>query len=271
MSWETKPDYCGMTGNGIPLECKDASLNKSGQYLEKHGRLGGYAATKPFGVRAAPSNAYTIKGALTISGKALGTVNSVGGLSYALESISWSTGADAEPTLSATAKQVKTGAATRNTFAVPAFTISPNHVAQIPSFVWSSGASAVAAFAMPTNNGANADCELLECSGEISCSVKTNDFNGDPKTHDVTNGHIVINITIAQYGSTVPTVNAGSGWDVSSPLTSDEPDSDMPTWKMTLSRPLAKTIPSRSVSAAVSASPDEGDGDGNGDGEGEQR
>lgn len=277
MSWESKPDYCGMTGNDIPLECKSATLNKSGQYLEKHGRTGAYATTKSFGVRAAPANTYTITGDLTISTKRLGWVSAaIEGKKYALASISWSTGADAEPTLSASAAQVEdsatSGAAQVNKFEVPDFKISPDHVAQIPEFKWSGSNDFVAAFSLPTTNGANAGCELVECGGEISCSVKTNDKNGDPKWHDVTNGHIVVNITIAQYGEGVPTVTPGSGWVISSPLSSDDPDSDMPTWTMSLSRPLAKVIASRSGgSALASAALPDAAGDGGEGEDGEQR
>ena len=251
MSWESKTDYCGLTGEHVPLSVKSANLNETGQYLEKHGRLGDYAATKPFGVRAAPQNTYTVEGEVTIEGAALGTVNEADDKRYALASISWSTGADEEPTLSATAAEVEEEGATTNTFAVPEFSISPDHVAQIPSFTFpasgSGTASSVAAFSLPTGTTQapkNVGCELLQCSGEISCSVKTNDKNGSPKAHDVTNGHIVLNITIGQYGEQAPEVAPGSGWDISSPLTCEDPDSDMPTWKMTLTHPLAKSMAS---------------------------
>ena len=246
MSWETKTDYCGLDNSGDnnanTLLTKTSDPNTSGQYLEKHGSNGAFVAAgcKSFGVRSAPSNTYTIAGTATISSSTstglvcLGDVKTTGGKKYALQSISWTTGADAEPTLSAKAAEV--AGSTRNTFKVPEFSISPDHIAQIPAFKFFGESTAVAAFSFSGEG-----CELLECGGEISCSVKTNDKNGDPKAHDVTNAHIVVNITIAQYGSATPTVTPASGWNVSSPLTSSDPDSDFPTWTMSLSRPLEKT------------------------------
>lgn len=257
MSWESKTDYCGLdnsTGDNAPstILVKTSTPNNSGQYLEKHSSDGAYIAAgcKAFGERAAPSNTYTIAGTATISSPSgeglvcLGKVTPINGKNYALQSISWTTGADAEPTLSATAAEV--AGTTRNQFKVPQFSILPDHIAQIPSFQFAGEQNATPAFSLPTANNANAGCELLECGGEISCSVKTNDKNGAPKAHDVTNAHIVVNITIAQYGSAEPTVTPASGWNVSSPLTCDDPDSDFPTWSMSISRPLAKTLSAQS-------------------------
>ena len=256
MSWESKDDYCGLdnsTGENAPstILVKTSTLNNSGQYLEKHGRDGAFIAAgcKAFGARSAPSNTYVIAGDATISGTGaaqvcLGKVTPINGKNFALQSIRWTTGADVEPTLSATAAEV--AGATRNQFKVPQFSISPDHIAQIPSFQFAGEESATPAFSLSAADNANAGCELLECGGEISCSVKTNDKNGAPKAHDVTNAHIVVDITIAQYGSATPTVTPASGWNVSSPLTCDDPDSDFPTWSMSISRPLAKTLSAQS-------------------------
>ena len=254
MSWESKQDYCGLAidtegGNGQSanhsLPVKSANEGRQSQYLEKHGRLGDYKATKVFGNRASPSNSYTVAGEVTITGKALGTVNTVDTKKYALESVKWSTGADAEPTFEASAQQVADGASTRNTFVIPEFKISPDHVAQIPEFKWDSDGEFVPAFTLPegtTQSPKNVGVELTQTSGEITCSVKTNDKNGDPKAHDVTNAHIVINVTIGQYGTDKPELTPGTGWDVSAPLTCEDPDSDMPTWTATLTHPLEKTM-----------------------------
>ena len=245
MSWASKPDYCGISVAN-KLLVKSVSLNNSGQYLEKHGQNGAYAATKPFGVRAAPTNTYVLVDDVELVGKHLGVVKQTPadtGQKYARESFSWTTGADEEPTVSATAVEVDSGASLTSTetnrFSVPTFSLSPDHVAQIPEFQWRTNEPADVPFEL-----SGSGCELLKCNGEMSCTIKTNDRNGDPKAHDVTNGHIVINITIAQYGDTEPTVNVYSGWDISSPLTCEEPDSDMPTWTMALSRPLVKAMAS---------------------------
>ena len=254
MSWESKQDYCGLAidtdgtnGQGADhsLPVKSATEGRQCQYLEKHGKNGDYKATKVFGDRASPSNAYTVAGEVEITGKALGTVNTVDAKKYALESIKWSTGADAEPMFDATAQQVAVDAATRNTFRIPDFKISPDHVAQIPAFKWDDDGDYEPAFSLPagtTQSPKNVGVELTQVSGEISCSVKTNDKNGSPQAHDVTNGHIVLQITLGQYGEQKPELSTGDGWDVSGALTCDDPDSDMPTWTATLTRPLEKTM-----------------------------
>lgn len=248
MSWETKDEYCGLEIED-KLLCKSANTNTTGQYLEKHSRLGDYAATKAFGVRSAPANSYTVADSFTLTGKKLGSVEEVDDKSYALEKINFSTGADQEPTFEATAQQVEDGAELGNYFEIPEFSLTPDHVAQIPSFKFPAPqgqeASSVAAFALPTGTTQapkNTACELTKCDGEISCSVKTNDKTGQPKAHDVTNGHIVLQLTIGQYGEQKPEVTPAAGWDVSSPLTCDDPDSDTPTWTMTLTHPLKKTM-----------------------------
>ena len=242
MSWENKQDYCGLAidtegsngqGANHSLPVKSANEGRQSQYLEKHGRLGDYKATKVFGNRASPSNSYTVADEVTITAKALGTVNTVDGKKYALESVKWSTGADAEPTFEGSAQQVADDATTRNTFAIPEFKISPDHVAQIPAFSLPEGTAQAAK---------NVGVELTQVSGEIACSVKTNDKNGDPKAHDVTNGHIVVNVTLGQYGTNKPELTLADGWDMSAPLTCDDPDSDMPSWTCTLSHPLEKVM-----------------------------
>jgi len=240
MSWEAKTDYCDLVVAN-KLLVKSSNTNTTSQYLEKHGADGSYVKTKVFGTRSAPANTYTVADDVTFTGKKLGAVKAVEQKAYALEKISWSTGADQEPTVDASAQEVKAGSATGNYFEIPEFTISPDQIAQIPSFKFpvpqGQTAQSVAAFTL-----GGADCELQTCGGEVSCKVGTNDKNGDPQAHDVTNGHIVLNVTIAQYGETVPTITPGSGWDISSPLTVDDPDSDMPSWTATLTHPLEKTM-----------------------------
>ena len=282
MSWEDKTDYCGLAVEDVII-VKSATLNRSGQYIEKHNRLGAYVTDKEFGVRVAPSNAYTIAAPHTFSGLYLGLVDDVPlpedsetTKPVALQSIRWTTGADAEPTLSATAAEVESGGATGSNFELPEFKISPDWIAQIPQFKFPAASGQTAQF-KPAFTLSGSNCELTSVECEISCSVKTNDRNGAPKAHDVTNAHIVVKVTISQYGSAVPTLTAATddGWKVSSPLTCDDPDSDMPTWTAKLSHKLPEkslTAPSRgsSASLAAMAMPDPGDGEGE-NGESEER
>ena len=244
MSWESKQDYCGLAIANA-LSVKSATEGRTAQYLEKHGRLGDYKATKVFGNRASPSNSYTVEDEVAITGKKLGQVQTVETIPYQLTSVKWSTGADAEPTVEGSSEQIETGGTLRNYFAIPDFKISPDHVAQIPEFKWGATGEYIPAFSLPAGTEqapTNVAVELTHVSVEISCSGKTNDKNGDPKSHDVTNGHIVIQLTLGQYGEQTPTITPGEGWDMSAPKTVDDPDSDMPTWTCTLSHPLEKVM-----------------------------
>ena len=228
MSWESKQDYAGLASE-TAVTIKAVTVNTSGQYLEKPGHNGDIAATKAFGTVSAPSCEYAIAASHTYSGVKLGSLVTVDSVKFALESIHYETGADSEPTLAAVAKQVASTAsdASVNTFAVPSFTVKPDEIAEDP----------LSAFDLSGEL-----CELTKCTVDISCSVKVHTVNGDPVAHDVTMGRIQVALTIGQYGTAEPTVTAKTGWDISAPLSCTDPDADMPSWTVTLSKPLVKTL-----------------------------
>lgn len=227
MSWESKQDYCGLASASIV--CKGANENRSGSYLEKTGEHGDIIATKAYGTaNASPSNEYAIKADATLS-VVLGAVTEVDGKKYMLQSVSVGTGSATEPTLSATAVQVENGAATDNKFAAPALTLSPDDIAQ---FLFSG-------FTLSGDG-----CELTQCNAEISCTVGLTTVNGDPVASDPHTGHIQMSISVIQTGTAAPTVTPAKGWDLSAPLSCDDPDADLPTWTCSVSMPLAKTLAS---------------------------
>ncbi|MBR4523691.1 MAG: hypothetical protein IKO64_05605 [Kiritimatiellae bacterium] len=232
MSWDSKQDYAGLAVANKVI-CKSANVNTSGQYLEKLGAHGNIAATKPFGVVSAPSNEYTIKAANTFQGLKLGSIVTVDGHAYALESIHYEKSAGAEPVLTATTKEVETGATTEtmNTFALPDIAVNPDEIAEL-----------IVDCATLSGTG----CELTKCAADFACTVNTHNVNALPQASDVVQGKITVQLTIGQYSTTAPTVAAKAGWDISSPLTCNDPDSDMPEWTCTLSKPLAKTLVSAS-------------------------
>ena len=232
MSWESKTDYCGLAVAN-KLQIKAATMNRTGQYLEKLGKNAAIAATKAFGTADAPQCEYTVLASHTFEGNAalkLGTITSQDGKKYALQSIHYENGSGVEPKFTGVSREVESGAtdANSNHFDVPSFTISPEEVAEI----------LMAAFTLT-----GASCELTKCALDASCVVNPHTVNGGIVASDVHSGHVQVQATIGQYGSTVPTVAAGTGWDISSPLTCTDPDADLPEWTVTLSKPLAKTVP----------------------------
>lgn len=226
MSWEAKTDYCGLAvANKVII--KSSSMNRSGQYLEKAGASGAICATKPFGTLDAPSCEYAIASAHTFSGIKLGAVTTVDGKRYALNSVHYENGAAQEPVLSATAQQIETTSdGTTRTFDVPSFDISPDEAA---------------AMVMSAGTVGGTGCELTKVTMDASANVNNHTVNGDPVASDTVIGHVTVQVEILQTGSTAPTLTEGSGWDISSPLTCDDPDADLPVWKATLSKPLAYT------------------------------
>lgn len=224
MSWGSKTDYCGLAGTAVV--CKGATENRSGSYLEKTGQDGSIVATKLYGTaNASPSNEYAIKGDATLS-VVLGSVATVDGKKYMLQSVSVSTGSATEPTLSATAVQVEDGAATGSRYAAPSLSLSPDDVAQV-------------LFGGFTLSGTG--CELTQCNAEISCTVGLTTVNGDPVASDPHTAKIVLSLTILQTGEAEPSVSPATGWELSAPLTSSDPDADLPTWTCSVSKALAKT------------------------------
>lgn len=228
MSWDTKTDYCGLAVDG-KLQIKSATMNRSGQYLEKLGKNAAIAATKAFGANDSPSCDYTVVAAHKLTGVKLGKIVTADGKKYALQSFKYECGAGSEPTFSASSREVEPTAddSKCNHFDVPEFEISPEEVAEILA----------GAFKLSGDG-----CELTKCSLQASCTVNVHTVNGAAVASDVHTGHVQVSVVIGQYGEAAPSLAAEEGWDVSSPLTCTDPDSDLPEWTATLSKPLAKSV-----------------------------
>lgn len=233
MSWETKTDYCGLAvANTIII--KSSNENRSGQYLERAGQSGAIVATKPYGILAAPSCEYAIQAAKSYAAGdiKLGAVATIDGKRYALQTVHYENGADQEPVFSATAQQIETTSdGTTRTFDMVAFAVSPDEAAAILASAFSLSGTG---------------CELIKCAIDGTASVKNHTVNGDPVASDATMGKAVVTVTILQTSTTAPTLSAGTGWEVSSPLTCEDPDADLPVWTAALSKPLTYTAASNS-------------------------
>lgn len=226
MSWDSKTDYCGLAvANKVVI--KSSSMNRTGQYLEKVGKSGAICATKAFGTIDAPSCDFAIKTENTYSTLKLGAVTTVDNKRYALQSVHYENGAAQEPVLSATAQQIEDlSDGTTRTFDIPSFTVSPDEAAEM---------------VMSAATVGGTGCELTKVTMDASANVNNHPVNGVPVASDVTQGHVTVAVEILQTSTTEPTLTAGTGWDISSPLTCDDPDADLPVWKATLSKPLAYT------------------------------
>ena len=231
MSWESKPDYCGLaTGTNPIVKVKSANLNASSQYLEKLGQDGAIAATKLYGTKnASPSNEYTIlkAGDLTVQ---IGKVTTVDGKRYALQSVVYKKTAGGEPTLSATSVRIEdTTDGEDQKFEPVTIHVDPEETAE---------------FAIGTNPISGDDCEVTEVTTTVSGTVSPHNVNGDPVASGVHSGKVEVDVTVGQYGEDEPefddSLGSSSGFEKSAIENPDEPDSDLPSWTVKYTKPLAK-------------------------------
>ena len=232
MSWETKPDYCGLGGGQSPvLKAKSANLNASSQFLEKLGQKGEIAATKLFGTKnASPSNEYTIlkAGDITVE---IGKVTVVDDKRYALQSVSVKRTAGGEPTVSATAVRIEdTTDGVDQKFEPVTLHVDPEEVAE---------------FAIGTNPISGNDCEVTEVTTTVSGTVSPHTVNGDPVASGVHSGKVEVDVTVGQYGEADPTFGEIADFEKSAIENPDDPDSDMPSWTVKYMKPIAKATSSK--------------------------
>ena len=232
MSWELKPDFCGLGGEF--LKVKSANTNNSSQYLEKLGQDGSIVATKLYGTKnASPSNEYVILKAGTISVQ-IGKVTTVDGKRYALQSVTVKKTAGGEPTVSATAVRIEdTTDGEDQMFEAVTLNVDPEETAE---------------FAIGTNPVSGNDCEVTEVTTTVSGTVSPHNVNGDPVASGVHSGKVEVDVTVGQYGENEPAfadnLGSGSGFEKSAIENPDETDSDLPSWTVKYEKTLAKATAS---------------------------
>lgn len=232
MAFIAKPDYFNFaTSHSSSLSLKSSSLNKSASVAEATDDKGDVVADEVFGEQAAPSVIYELIAALTLSSIKLGAISTVAGKAYALSSVSAKTAPAAVPQLECSGEQVEDGATTANstTIALPEIVLQMWHDAQ----------NVGSAFTL-----SGSGCHLNGCDFTAKCDITKATANGVIVAHDVQNGRIEVSVTIVQTGSTTPTLAASSGYEITSPLTTDNPDEDFPTWTATLTKYLTSAHPS---------------------------
>lgn len=234
MAFPTKPDYFGLGANAA-LSLKNSTLNKSASTAEAQNEIGDTVAMEVFGEQSAPSVTYELIADLLLSAIKLGAVTTVDSKPFVLASVSWNTAPGTVPELQCSGEQVETGATTANstTIALPELSLKRWHDAQILG----------EAFALT-----GAGCYVNGCNYTASADVSKATVDGEIVAHDIQNGRIEVSVTIVQTGSTAPTLTAGTGWEIVSPLTVDNPDEDFPTWTATLRMNLTSAHPGASNS-----------------------
>lgn len=229
MALPPKIDYCGLADiDGLALN--DHNDNASATYLEKQGGNGAICATEMFGTRLAPSNSYRLNDDVSLEDIVLGAVKTIESKKYALKEFSVTTGGGQAPQVSASCQQIEDDPAYPPcTFPLPSLTLKKWFHAQVMSGATVTGDK----------------CEVTGTSFKATCDIPLSENDGEIIASDTANGKIEEQLTILQYGTAKPQIQlpAGGGWVISSPLSCTRPDSDFPTWTVTLSKPLEKEEP----------------------------
>lgn len=158
----------------------------------------------------------------------LGGVTTVDSKKFALSEVSIETTAGELPSIEASGKQVQNDAVTTRYYAIPAVTVKNDETAQV---LWD-------AFTL-----SGMGCHLQSAKYTATAEIPTKDKDAFPLAFGVSEGVIECEAEIIQCGNTEPAITAGTGWHISDNPKADNPDSDCPTWTVTLRYFLTKTVP----------------------------
>lgn len=236
-----KEDYFGMEGT-TGLSIKGSNENKTSSVYEARDEKGDVVAREIYGETSAPNCSFEVTADIVLS-IVLGTVNSYGTTNarkFCMGKLGVKTTLGSPVTVEFSGEQVESGATTANSSTVSFgyLKLSRFHDAQIPSFGAASSGTFTPAFTL-----SGSGCYLNDTQIDIEADISKSTVNGVCVSHDVQNGRCTVQATIVQTDSNVPTVTAGEGWDVTSPLTVDSQDENQPTWKVTFSKPFASVHP----------------------------
>lgn len=224
-----KLDFAALATVGNGLIVKDHSRNASNQFVKGSDQRGDTIAHNVFGSRAAPVVNYELSLDLTAFQVTLGTVNTVDTAPYMVKQIDIKTAKGTPVTLSATTEKLQAAATATSTIDFGTITLSKLHKAQ---FIADS----------VTLGGTGAS--LQSCDISFKATPTFAEVAGVIKSHDIAGGEVTQALTILQTGSAVPTVTAGTGWEITDELKeTSNPDSNYPTWTCTLTKFVASTEP----------------------------
>ena len=85
--------------------------------------------------------------------------------------------------------------------------------------------------------------EIYNAVREQDDKISRGTVAGETVSHDVSGGVMRAKVTIDQTEDTEPTLTAGENWEISQPLTCDNPDEDYPVWTAELVKFLTSTEP----------------------------
>ena len=179
------------------------------------------------GERISPSAVYNVKAAGDLS-LVLGSVNTVETMAVVLLGCEISTSAASAPEVTLSGESIQADGKASSTVELPAITLSPRHKAQILA----------GAFTL-----AGAGCNLTSCSLSARANITRATKSGDTVAHDVSGAEIVVSGTVQQTGATAPTIEAASGWELTTPQSKANPDEGYIEWTFEATKAAASTEP----------------------------
>ena len=179
------------------------------------------------GERISPSAVYNVKAGGDLS-LVLGSVNTVDTDVVVLLGCDISTSAASAPEVTLSGESIQTGGTASSTVTLPAITLSPRHKAQILA----------GAFTL-----AGEGCNLTSCSLSVRANITRATVSGDTVTHDVSGAEIVVSGTVQQTGATAPTIEAGAGWELTTPQSRANPDEGYIEWTFEATKAAASAEP----------------------------
>jgi len=179
------------------------------------------------GERISPSGVYNVIAAGDLS-LVLGSVTTVDTDVVVLLGCDISTSAASAPEVTLSGESIQIGGTASSTVTLPAITLSPRHKAQILAGAF-------------TLDGAG--CNLTSCSLSVRANITRATVSGDTVTHDVSGAEIVVSGTVQQTGATAPTIEAGAGWELTTPQSRANPDEGYIEWTFEATKAAASAEP----------------------------
>ncbi len=224
MSFQAKTDYFGITGQNSPFVITDSSENKSAQTANGRDEKGDVVAYEVFGETMAPSCSYVIKADASLGSIVIGAPITIGTDKFTIVNVSISTSAGSPPKIDITGEQIPSDTTHSDCkYTIPTATLIVCHHAQT---LWS-------AFTL-----GGTGCYLIEANYTAGGTLTKATKDGETVAFDIADGQLTATLTIQQTGSANPTITAGSGWYITSPLSKNDADASLPTWSVTLTKNL---------------------------------
>lgn len=224
-AFSTPIDY--FNRDASPLKLKASSQAKTKKSKEGMGVHGDIVARDVYGEVEAPSCDFEVIAAagLTLS---LGSVNTVDSVVYCLTGGQISAKAGEPHKVTLRGESLQSGATVSSTISTGAIALIKLH-------------KAVALGACGTVGGTG--CSLQECTLDITSKLSRATVAGTTVAHDISGGKMVAKLTIEQTEDTEPTFTAAEGWEITQPLSTDNPDEDYPKWTVEVTKDLTTVDP----------------------------